>query len=422
MKVLFVSTLYHPHGIGGAEASVRLLAEACHRAGDEAVVVTLAPRDGAAVERDVGGVRVHDVPLWNIFHPYPWPRPPAWRALAWHMIDAWNPVMAGRLAAIVAREAPDIVHVHNLLGFSAAIWPALARIGVPVVQTLHDHYVACTNSLMYREGRNCRTRCVHCRVLGTPRRRLSRHVDVVTAVSRRLLDRVSGFGIFAGVGPRLVIPNPNPLQPRLPVPRASPDPARALRVGFLGRVEPIKGPEVLLAAAQRLGPGRIDLRLGGAARPDYLATLKPRFGGPGIAFLGPVEPAEFLESIDMLVVPSVVEEAAGRVVHEAFAAGVPVIGAAIGGIPELIRDGATGFLVPPGDVDALERRLRLLHDAPPDWAAMSAACLAEAERFGLDAVLAAYRAAWAQAVSARRAAPAAVGGARAAAIAGRARS
>jgi glycosyltransferase involved in cell wall biosynthesis len=403
MKILFVSTLYHPHGVGGAEASVRLLAEACRRAGDEPVVVTLAP-DGVAAEREVCGVRVHAVPLWNLFFPYPWPRPPAWRALGWHALDSWNPVMARRVAAIVAREAPDVVHVHNLLGFSAAIWPALARCGVPVVQTLHDHYVACTNSLTYRAGRNCRTRCLHCRVLGTPRRLLSRRVDVVTAVSRRLLDRVGGFGIFAGVGPRIVIPNPNPARRRPAVRRAAPDPGRALRVGFLGRVEPIKGPQVLLAAAQQLEPGRVEVLLGGAARPEELAALQARFGGPGIRFLGPVEPEAFLDAIDVLVVPSVVEEAAGRVVHEAFGAGVPVIGAAIGGIPELIEEGRTGFLVPPGDADALARRLRSLCDAPPDWPAMSARCLAAADRHALPPILAAYRAAWARARDARRAA------------------
>jgi glycosyltransferase involved in cell wall biosynthesis len=402
MKVLFVSTLYHPHGIGGAEATVRLLAEAAVRAGDDVAVATLAPR-GAALTRDEAGVRVHEVPLFNLFFPYPWPRKQTWRTPGWHMLDAWNPVMARRLMALVAREAPHVVHVHNLLGFSAAIWPALARHGVPVVQTLHDHYVACVNSLMFRSSGNCAARCLRCRVACTPRRIASRRVDVVTAVSRRLLDRVTGFGLFEGIGPRLVIPNPNALPPAMP--RSAPDPARPLRVGFLGRVEPIKGPEILLEAARRIGPGRIELRLGGAARPDHLAALQARFAGPGVAFLGPVEPAAFLATIDLLVVPSLVEEAAGRVVHEAFGFGVPVIGSAIGGIPEQIREGATGFLVPPGDVDALERRLRQLLDAPPDWAAMAEACRAEAERHGVEAILAATRAAWAQAIAAHAARP-----------------
>ena len=398
MKVLFVSTLYHPHGVGGAEATVRLLAEAAARTGDDVAVATLSPR-GEALTRHEGGVRVHEVPLANLFFPYPWPRHPRWRAAAWHARDAWNPAMARRLSEIMVREAPDVVHVHNLLGFSAAIWPALARQGVPVVQTLHDHYAACVNSLMFRNGANCATRCLHCRVLGTPRRLLSRRVDVVTAVSRRLLERVTAGGIFAGVATRLVIPNPV-----LPAPapaRALPDSARPLRLGFLGRVEPIKGPHILLEAVRRIGPARVTLRLGGAGQPAFVEPLRARFAGPGIAFLGPVAPAEFLAETDILVVPSLVQEAAGRVVQEAFAAGVPVIGSNLGGIPEQIAEGVTGFLVPPGDADALEARLRLLLDAPPDWAAMSAACRAEAARHGVTEILDATRAAWRAAIAAR---------------------
>jgi len=65
-KVLFVSTLYYPHNIGGAEATVRMLAETLVAQGCQAVVVTLVP-DGRESVSEVAGVRVYYLPLANLF-------------------------------------------------------------------------------------------------------------------------------------------------------------------------------------------------------------------------------------------------------------------------------------------------------------------------------------------------------------------
>jgi 2-deoxystreptamine N-acetyl-D-glucosaminyltransferase/2-deoxystreptamine glucosyltransferase len=63
-----------------------------------------------------------------------------------------------------------------------------------------------------------------------------------------------------------------------------------------------------------------------------------------------------LASLDVLVLPSVYEEM-GSVLTEAMAAGLPVVASDVGGIPEVVRHGETGLLVPPGDVDALAAAL-----------------------------------------------------------------
>jgi glycogen(starch) synthase len=69
-----------------------------------------------------------------------------------------------------------------------------------------------------------------------------------------------------------------------------------------------------------------------------------------------------LASLDVLALPSAYEEM-GSVLTEAMASGLPVVASDVGGIPEIVRDGETGLLVPPGDVDALARALdRLVAD------------------------------------------------------------
>ncbi len=159
-----------------------------------------------------------------------------------------------------------------------------------------------------------------------------------------------------------------------------------------------------MEAAQRVGADRIQVRLGGTGTPDFERYLKTRYAPPLATFLGRVTPSEFFAEIDILVAPSLVEEASGRVVHEAFGFGIPAVGVSAGGMAELIREGATGFIVPAGDVAALEGLLRRLLADPPDWTALSAACLREAERFGFDNVFREYSAAWNDVLSISRSA------------------
>ncbi len=394
MKVLFVSTLYYPNGIGGAEQTVKLLAEGLVRAGDEAVVVSLAS-DRQLAFRVVEGVRAHYVPLFNLYFPYSGAHRPSWARAVWQLLETSNPVMAARLGALVDREAPDLVHVHNASGFSCAIWAQLAKRGVPVVQTLHDRYTVCSNSAMHRNGHNCTKRCLHCRILCAPRLRLSRKVDALTTVSAHLWQRISANapGAFAGVALRRVIHGCNEdVAPKATV--LHPDPTVPLRLGFLGRLQPIKGVEVLLKAAERIGPQKLQVRVGGTGETQYESQLRERFAGPGVEFLGHVAAADFLSDIDFLVAPSIWEEALPRVVHEAFAYGVPVIASAIGGFPEMISHGVTGFMVPPGDVAALQALIQHLIDTPPDWRLLSSACLRESKRFAFERIFCQYRDIW----------------------------
>lgn len=388
-KVLYVNTLYHPHNVGGAEATVRMLAEDHVRRGGEAVVVTLSPT-GRADTEEIAGVRVRRLPLANLFFLHDGVRrAPVWRRL-WHAVDAWNPVMADRLGRVLDAEAPDLVHAHNLQGFSVSAWEAVALRRRPLVQTLHDYYTACSNSAMFREGRNCAVPCVACRLLGAARWRLSDRPHVVTAVSRRLLDRVRAAGVFSRVADTRVIPNAN--APGTARPEDADDrPGRPLRLGFLGRLEPVKGVELLCEAFRRLPPGAATLTIGGTGAEAYVSGLRRRYDGSGIRFAGWVDPDVFLPGLDALVVPSLWEEPLSRVSHEALEHGVPVIGARTGGIPEVVRDGDTGRLFCPGDSDDLEGALRSLLDSGRDWRGLSRRCRNQAARFRLDAIHAAYR-------------------------------
>lgn len=118
-----------------------------------------------------------------------------------------------------------------------------------------------------------------------------------------------------------------------------------------------------------------------------------------VLFLGKqTSVAELLACSDLFLLPSEME-AFGLVALEAMACGVPVIATNTGGLPEVVDDGASGYLAPVGDVDTMaSAALRLLEDQDA-WRAFSAAARTGAERFGADRVVTQYEEFYAEVLS-----------------------
>lgn len=157
-----------------------------------------------------------------------------------------------------------------------------------------------------------------------------------------------------------------------------------------GRVQPYKGMQTLVEAAALLrgeGAGRVEVAIAGDG--PYLAELRrlaQARGMESVRFLGRrTDVPALLAGATVAVVPSLWEEAFGLAVVEAMAAGVPLVATRTGGIPELVEDGRTGILVPPGDARALADALRLLLNHPSLRAALAThGQVAARRRFGLE--------------------------------------
>lgn len=128
---------------------------------------------------------------------------------------------------------------------------------------------------------------------------------------------------------------------------------------FVGRLAGGKGVTVLFEAFEQLLPRFPDLHLtligDGPARLELETEAKQRCLGDVVTFTGyrsQAEVAEALKEVDMLVLPSFAE-GVPVVLMEAMASGLPVVSSRVGGIPELVEDGVSGLLVPPGDTAAL---------------------------------------------------------------------
>jgi glycosyltransferase involved in cell wall biosynthesis len=147
-------------------------------------------------------------------------------------------------------------------------------------------------------------------------------------------------------------------------------PARLpLRIGFVGTLAWHKGAHVLIEAVRALPRDAWTLSIVGSTDtfPDYTADLRRRASGLPVAFAGGFEPrrtAEIYAGFDVLVVPSIWPENSPLVIHEAFMARVPVVGARIGGIPGLVTDEVNGLLYEPESAADLARTLQRLIDDP----------------------------------------------------------
>ncbi|MGO9005109.1 MAG: glycosyltransferase family 4 protein [Beijerinckiaceae bacterium] len=177
------------------------------------------------------------------------------------------------------------------------------------------------------------------------------------------------------------------------------DGKRPLRLLMLGRISRIKGQEILLEAVAELpqeARERLEVRIVGSAfesekRDRAVSKLVERLNLTAQVSIEPfvTEPSPLYRWADVVVVPSRRPESLGRVAIEAMAFGRPPVVSAIGGLKEVVEDGRTGWLVPPGDAPALAKLLRNIIEAPSAWCSFAAAGRARYEALFSDQAAAA---------------------------------
>jgi glycosyltransferase involved in cell wall biosynthesis len=288
----------------------------------------------------------------------------------------WSRASRRGLSAVLRRNRPDIVHVHNTFALiSPSIYGACRNAGIPVVQTLHNFRLFCPAALFLRDGKPCEA-CVDSGLLQSVRYRCYRGSRSATAtlagmltVHRALgtyanhIDRyialtefARGKVIRAGLPESKVIVKPNFLPDPPPPGQGSGD-----YVAFVGRLLAGKGAETLVRAWRELPS--VPLRIvGDGALREPLEALARR-EAPNVQFLGRLPREAVLRTVAdarLLVIPSDCYEGFPMVVAEAFACGTPILASRIGSLAELIRDGETGATFPAGDAPALAESVRQL--------------------------------------------------------------
>lgn len=298
-----------------------------------------------------------------------------------------------RLASQVDLRSMDVVHVHA---------PEVAFI-LQRLYSIKCAYTAHTStwSLAPRDEMSAAPRSLFARIRALNgrfhawvERNAATHSDVTIGLSGYLAKAIPEANIQT-------IPNGLNLDEWQPLDRA--DARRALGftdgdfvVLFTGRVAPVKGVDLLLAAVKSLAPELPRLKafvigpLSGSfdTRDDrvdeFAQAMMDDARGLPVRFLGFVNKREmlfrqYLTAADVFVLPSR-REPQGLVVLEAMAMGTPIIGSATGGIPDMVASDV-GYLFPPGDVCALAARIRAAHDNPQQLSEMRSAARQRVQRY-----------------------------------------
>jgi len=398
MKALIISNFFPPNEVGGAEISAFYSAQGLITRGVQfhvLVVNARAPADESCEYRH------QDIPVSR-------------RRYRYLGRNAWRELFDRRIyrstLAVLRRIRPDIVHAHNITGASLAPLLACRRVGVPIVQTLHDLWALCPNNMMYRRDHLCcaiapgqRRNCGACaRHLewwaDLPARRtvfrlLLGHVRTFIAPSRFYRD----LHIQAGYPAARVMALPYgiPLDP--PAPLSEPAAIRALRgdacvftVLMAGSFMEHKGADSVLTALRRLtrGDAQADQPprvwrwiIAGYIAPEYRQALTELPNVTQLSWVPFSQMRTLFAYADVTVQPSIWQENQPLSILESFMAGTPVIGSQAGGVPELIQDGQTGFLFRTGDGEHLAEKIRAAMSLPGNrLRAMRRACRAHAER------------------------------------------
>ena len=401
MRICLVSNLYPPFVQGGAEIYVGRLARALAE-NHQVVVITTEPGARVGFSREVSpeGIVVYRLAPLNIAHLTNLAHHPLPQA-AYRAIDLYHPQVAALMSRILARERPNIVHVHNWIGLSlAAIMASVnARASgrTPVAMTIHDYSLCCVYAdLHHPDGHGCAPD-LPCRIMTPLNRHLTESIGLAICASSFGLDVLVERGFFRRADHQILPYVIDPLRSLPPAGRLTQGTSKpTFDVLFMGRLQQHKGPQVLIRAFRRLKHPALRLHIAGTG-PAAAACASLAEGDPRIQLHGFVTGEArqaLLDGADCLVLPSLWPELFGGSL-EAFQSGATVIASRVGGVPEVVHDGANGLLVEPGDEAGLAAAIDRLHGSPELLARLRASALETARlhdiRFHTAHLTTAYR-------------------------------
>lgn len=346
MNVVVLTGLYPPAG-GGAEQVMAMLARGLVSLGHKVTVITVHGQVTIDPAERIGVLTVPD------HRAYPYtelPRHGFWSRFRWHLADLLDGDQARRVVLLAQQEKADLVITGNIKGLGGTLPREIRRAGLRHVHVVHDVQPVEPSGLLPVDEQTetvFKTTLVRW-VWMVLMRRLWRSPEVVVFPSAWLQSLCVSQKLFSH-SKRVIIRNP--VASGLQVKEKSPAglPSSSLHLLFVGHLEPHKGITELVAAIRALPDS--DIRLDVVGDGSLRLELERRAHDPRIHFhgklFGEALSVRYAEA-DALIAVSRVAENAPLVVVEALRRHVPVIATPVGGVPELVIPGQTGWLAWPG--------------------------------------------------------------------------
>ena len=339
---------------GGVEGYIADVARALDRRGHSSHLISFTPDDPSELVADSTYVPLPD-----------WPVSPDQSAYA--------------IEVVIRQFKPDVAYIHAIYHPSLVAWLAQR---LPTFAYIHGPYPVCPGSAQYlrRSSRACPhtagaicllnaqlERCCwgrhplkHLRLLQRARefKTAHRHIERVLVGSHFMQDLLQRGG---WPGNRIVQLPPMLIES---IPLAGPDPLEPPLILFAGRLSSEKGwRDLLHALAPITAAWRLAIAGDGPERAPCEALAQQLGFSQRVVFDGwltPIKMEQRYHECALVAHPSRWPEPFGRIGPESFMHGKPVVAYAIGGIPDWLDDGVTGYLVEPGNITQLSQRLQTL--------------------------------------------------------------
>lgn len=349
MNICIVNSFYYPDIIGGAEISVKKLAEEIVNQGEKVSILCTGNND---LHEYINNVEVYRIKENNIysainllttndkkFNKY--------LLKMYFLIDVYNVFNYFKIKRTLKIISPDVIHINNLYGLSLIIIKVAKELKIPIVMTVRDY------SLLYEDTEN---------KISKYKRKIALYItnksDIVTAPSQYTLDYFTDRGYFTLCKNKVIYNaidlNINKIKKIHSKKKSKILQKEKVKFVYLGRLEKNKGIGILLESFSKVKNSNIELYIAGNGTEKEL-VLDYCESDTRIRYLGFLDEEGLdylLDSADVLIIPSIWPEPFGRVVLDAYKYCIPVIGTNVGGIPEIV-DYNTGILVKPNSEDDL---------------------------------------------------------------------
>ncbi len=368
MRVFLISRNYFPAGVvGGAQASVKFLAQELQLKGHDVAVLSIDDHPHTGIHEESG------IMEYRIKNPNPYTKAGAGAAekALWHSKDRFLSQSYNEYKKVFMDFKPDVINTNVMAGIGVGIWNVAHKMNIPIIHTIHDYYLTCIKSSMRSGNVNCADICFSCRLAAlNTSMKPSRYVGDVIYVSRHMKTAHEKAGLFSPKTRAHIIHGSYPLDNIPHREKAAPNTGHPITLGFFGRISPEKGVEELLKALKKLPSDSWTLRIGGSGEAGYVEKVKKIAAGMPVEFLGFQTPNEFYSSVDAVIIYSLWNDPAPRVAYEAGCHGVIPIVTNRGGLPELVADGERGYVFDPESPDSLFAAIKDLVGHPEKVAQM----------------------------------------------------
>ncbi len=370
-KICVLNNLYKPFNRGGAERVAETIVQGLIKAGHEVFVITTKPRKQLPItpEATFGASNYQlpsstkaseDKPIYYLNSCYyNLNKLPKFMRLLWHIWDMFNFVSYFKIKKILKNETCDAVISNNLMGLGYLTARAIKKLKIKQLQIVHDIQLIHPSGIMYY-GEEKKVNHYFSRNYAGLTSWLVDSPEVVIFPSRWLME-IHLEKIFFIKSKRIILPNPV----SYPVSAAGRREKESggdesIKFLYLGQIEKHKGVFLLIQAFKKLKLKFPQSELLIAGHGSQLEAIKLKIGDDSqIKVLGKIEEnsiSSLMATADFLVLPTLCYENCPTVILEAFAAGLPVIAADIGGISELLSKNA-GILFKPADLEDLVNKM-----------------------------------------------------------------